>query len=69
MSYGLYVKYRTLQNKQRLQTSYNQAVNAKERLHNRLDDVLMENEQLRSVAMDYQRIKTVLGADVVELMR
>ena len=26
----------------------------------------MENEQLRSVEMDYQRTKEVLGADVVE---
>lgn len=35
-------------------------------MRNRLDDVLMENEQLRSVEMDYQRTKAVLGSDVVE---
>lgn len=49
-----------------METSYNQELSAKERIRNRLDDALMENEQLRSVEMDYQRTKEVLGSAVVE---
>lgn len=65
--HSLYVKYRTISNKyDRLETFYNQELSAKERIRNRLDDVLMENEQLRSVEMDYRRTKAVLGSDVVE---
>lgn len=65
--HSLYVKYRTISNKcDRLETFYNQELSAKERIRNRLDDVLMENEQLRNVEMDYRRTKKVLGADVVE---
>ena len=52
------VKYRTISNKyDRLEISYNQELSVKERIRNRLDDVLSENEQLRSVEMDYQRTK------------
>ena len=59
------VKYRTISNKyDRLEISYNQELSVKERIRNRLDDVLSENEQLRSVEMDYQRTKAVLGSDV-----
>lgn len=65
--HSLYVKYRTISNQyDRLETSYNQELSAKERIRNRLDDALMENEQLRSVEMDYQRTKEVLGSAVVE---
>lgn len=65
--HSLYVKYRTISNKyDRLETFYNQELSAKERIRNRLDDVLMENEQLRSVEMDYRRTKAVLGSGVVE---
>ena len=65
--HSLYLKYRTISNKyDRLETFYNQELSAKERIRNRLDDVLMENEQLRSIEMDYRRTKAVLGSDVVE---
>lgn len=65
--HSLYVKYRTISNKyDRLEISYNQELSAKERIRNRLDDVLSENEQLRSIEMDYQRTKAVLGSDVVQ---
>ena len=65
--HSLYLKYRTISNKyDRLETFYNQELSAKERIRNRLDDVLSENEQLRSVEMDYRRTKAVLGSDVVE---
>lgn len=61
------MKHCTISNKyDRLETSYNQELLAKEQMHNRLDDVLMGNEQLRSIEMDYQRTKEVLGSDVVK---
>ena len=66
--HSLYVKYCTISRKyDRLEASYNQELSAKERIRNRLDDALMENEQLRSVEMDYRRTKEVLGSDAVEL--
>lgn len=65
--HSLYVKYRTISNKyDRLETFFNQELSVKERIRNRLDDAMMENEQLRSVEMDYRRAKEVLGSDVVE---
>lgn len=49
----------------KLQAAYNRERSGNERLINRLEEVLEENRELRIVAADFGRVKTVVGSEQV----
>ena len=49
----------------KLQVAYNRERSGNERLTNRLEEVLEENRELRTVAADFGRIKAVVGAEQI----
>ena len=63
---SVYSAYLDISNKFiNLQAAYNRERNGNERLTNRLEEVLTENRKLRTVAMDFERIKTVVGSEQI----
>ena len=48
-----------------MQVAYNRERSGNERLTNRLEEVLEENRELRTVAADFGRIKAVVGAEQI----
>lgn len=49
----------------KLQAAYNRERSGNERLTSRLEEVLEENRELRIVAVDFGRIKAVVGSEQV----
>ncbi len=63
---SVYLTYLDISNKfTKLQAAYNRERNGNERLTNRLEEVLEENQELRIVAVDFGRIKAVVGSEQV----
>ena len=63
---SVYSAYLDISNKfTKLQAVYNRERSGNERLTNRLEDVLEENRELRIVAADFERVKAVVGSDLV----
>ena len=66
---SVYSAYLDISNKfTKLQAAYNRERSGNERLTNRLEDVLEENRELRIVAADFGRIKTVVGSEQVNAL-
>ena len=66
---SVYSAYLDISNKFiKLQAAYNRERSGNERLTNRLEDVLEENRELRIVAADFGRIKTVVGSEQVNAL-
>ena len=63
---SIYSAYLDISNKfTKLQAAYNRERSGNERLINRLEEVLEENRELRIVAADFGRVKTVVGSEQV----
>lgn len=63
---SIYSAYLDISNKfTKLQAAYDRERSGNERLTNRLEEVLDENRELRIVAADFGRIKTVVGSEKV----
>ena len=63
---SVYSAYLDISNKfVKLQVAYNRERSGNERLTNRLEEVLEENRELRTVAADFGRIKAVVGAEQI----
>lgn len=63
---SVYSAYLDISNKfVKLQAAYNKERSGNERLTNRLEEVLEENRELRTVAADFGRIKAVVGAEQI----
>ena len=61
---SVYLSYLDISNKfTKLQVAYNRERSGNERVTNRLKEVLEENRELRIVAADFGRIKTVSGIE------
>ena len=66
---SVYSAYLDISNKfTKLQAAYNRERSGNERLTNRLEEVLAENRELRIVAVDFGRIKAVVGAEQVNVV-
>ena len=48
-----------------MQDAYNREQDRNERLKNRLEEFLGENRELRTIATDFGRVRTVMGAEQV----
>lgn len=48
-----------------MQAAYNRERSGNERLSNRLEAVLEENRELRMVAVDFDRVKAVVGSEQI----
>ena len=63
---SVYSAYLDISNKfVKLQAAYSREGSGNERLTNRLEEVLEENRELRTVAADFGRIKAVVGAEQI----
>ena len=63
---SVYSAYLDISNKfVKLQAAYNRERSGNERLTNRLEEVLEENRELRTVAADFGRIKAVVGSEQI----
>lgn len=63
---SVYLAYLDISNKLiNMQAAYNRERDENERLTNRLEEVLTENRELRTVATDFERIKTVVGYEQI----
>lgn len=63
---SVYSAYLDISNKfVKLQVAYNRERSGNERLTNRLEEVLEENRELRTVADDFGRIKAVVGSEQI----
>lgn len=63
---SVYSAYLDISNKfTKLQAAYNRERSGNERLTSRLEEVLEENRELRIVAVDFGRIKAVVGSEQV----
>lgn len=63
---SVYSAYLDISNKfAKLQAAYNRERSGNERLTNRLEEVLEENRELRTVAADFGRIKAVVGSEQI----
>ena len=63
---AVYRKYLSVSNRfEKLQDAYNREQDRNERLKNRLEEFLGENRELRTIATDFGRVRTVMGAEQV----
>lgn len=53
---------------EKLQDAYSREQDRNERLKNRLEESLEENRELWTIAMDFGRVKTVMGAEQVNVV-
>ena len=62
----MYREYLSVSNQfEKLQDAYNREQDRNERLKNRLEEFLGENRELRTIATDFGRVRTVMGAEQV----
>ena len=63
---AVYREYLSVSNRfEKLQDAYNRGQDRNERLKNRLEEFLGENRELRTIATDFGRVRTVMGAEQV----
>ena len=63
---SVYREYLSVSNRfEKLQDAYNREQDRNERLKNRLEESLGENRELRTIAMDFGRVRAVMGAEQV----
>lgn len=63
---AVYREYLSVSNRfEKLQDAYNREQDRNERLKNRLEEFLGENWELRTIATDFGRVRTVMGAEQV----
>ena len=63
---SVYREYLSVSNQfEKLQDAYNREQDRNERLKNRLEEFLGENRELRTIATDFGRVRTVMGAEQV----
>lgn len=63
---AMYREYLSVSNRlEKLQDAYNREQDRNERLKNRLEEFLGENRELRTMATDFGRVRTVMGAEQV----
>ena len=63
---SVYREYLSVSNRfEKLQDAYNREQDRNERLKNRLEEFLGENRELRTIATDFGRVRTVMGAEQV----
>lgn len=63
---SVYREYLNVSNRlEKLQDAYSREQDRNERLKNRLEESLEENRELRTIATDFGRVKTVMGAEQV----
>lgn len=63
---AVYREYLSVSNRfKKLQDAYNREQDRNERLKNRLEEFLGENRELRTIATDFGRVRTVMGAEQV----
>ena len=63
---AVYLEYLSVSNRfEKLQDAYNREQDRNERLKNRLEEFLGENRELRTIATDFGRVKTVIGDEQV----
>ena len=63
---AVYREYLSVSNRfEKLQDAYNIEQDRNERLKNRLEEFLGENRELRTIATDFGRVRTVMGAEQV----
>ena len=63
---SVYREYLNISNRlEKLQDAYSREQDRNERLKNRLEESLEENRELRTIATDFGRVKTVMGAEQV----
>lgn len=62
----MYREYLNISNRfEKLQDVYNREQGRNERLRNRLEESLEENQKLRTIATDFGRVKAVMGAEQI----
>ena len=62
----MYREYLNISNRYtKLQVAYSRGRSGNERLTNRLEEVLEENRELRTIATDFGRVKSVVGVEQV----
>lgn len=65
---SVYREYLNISNRfEKLQAAYSRQRSGNERLTNRLKEVLEENRELRTIAMDFGRVKAVVGAEQINV--
>lgn len=63
---SVYREYLNISNRlEKLQDAYSREQDRNERLKKRLEEALEENQELRTIATDFDRVKTVMGAEQV----
>ena len=63
---AVYREYLSVSNRfEKLQDAYNREQDRNQRLKNRLEEFLGENRELRTIATDFGRVRTVMGAEQV----
>lgn len=63
---AVYRKYLNISNRfEKLQDAYSREQDRNERLKKRLEEFFEENRELRTIATDFGRVKTVMGAEQV----
>ena len=63
---SVYREYLNISNRYtKLQVAYSRGRSGNERLTNRLEEVLEENRELRTIATDFGRVKSVVGVEQV----
>lgn len=63
---AVYREYLSVSNRfEKLQDAYNREQDRNERLKNRLEEFLGKNRELRTIATDFGRVRTVMGAEQV----
>lgn len=63
---AVYREYLSVSNRfEKLQDAYNREQDRNERLKNRLEEFLGENRELRTIATDFGRVRTVMGAEQI----
>lgn len=63
---AVYREYLSVSNRfEKMQDAYNREQDRNERLKNRLEEFLGENRELRTIATDFGRVRTVMGAEQV----
>lgn len=66
---SIYSAYMNLTRRfERLESGYNRVCERKDRISERLENVLEENKELRSVGADFERVKRAFGADRVQMV-
>ena len=63
---AVYREYLSVSNRfEKLQDAYNREQDRNDRLKNRLEELFGENRELRTIATDFGRVRTVMGAEQV----